>query len=128
MRRTVAVLVAALLAAVPIANAWCDPAPKQAVIVHFSYGSTNLGPLFALEDKLKAAISAAGVGDYDGNEVAADGSDGVLYMYGRSADKLFSVVKPILESAAILKHVEVTLRYGDASDRNARVAKVRLGS
>src|SRR5512143_2371963 len=66
---------------------------EQAVIVEFQYGSTDLGPLFALEDELIAAIEAAEVGDYDGNEVATDGSDGSLYMYGPDAVKLADVVR-----------------------------------
>jgi len=54
----------------------------HAVIVHFQYGSTDLSRLFVLEDELERAIAAAGAGEFDGNEVAADGSDGYLYMYG----------------------------------------------
>ena len=40
-----------------------DKAPEHAVIVHFNYGSTDLGPLFALEDKLEQAIAAEGSGE-----------------------------------------------------------------
>lgn len=61
------------------------PAPSSAehgVIVHFYYGSRDLTGLYALEDRLERAISAAGVGEFDGNEIAVDGSDGYLYMYG----------------------------------------------
>ena len=50
--------------------------PEQALIVHFGYGDTDLSPLFALEKKLESAISEAGVGEYDGNEMATEGSDG----------------------------------------------------
>ena len=57
-----------------------DPAPDQAVIVRFSYGSTDLSRLFELENKLEAAITNARAGEFDGNEVAVDGSDGILYM------------------------------------------------
>lgn len=90
--------------------------PEHAVIVHFNYGSTDLDPLFALEDKLEQAISAAGVGEFDGNEVAADGSDGYLYMYGPDADKLFDVVKPALEASSFMKGATVTKRYGPPED------------
>lgn len=55
---------------------------EQAVIIHFAYGSKDLQRLFALETRLEAAIAKAGVGQYDGNEVAVDGNDGYLYMYG----------------------------------------------
>ena len=103
-------------------------AAEQAVIVHFDYGNADWAPFFELEKALEASIAAAGVGEYDGNELAADGSDGTLYMYGPNADKLFDVVKPHLASSKLLKNVEVTLRYGAASDLSSRESKVRLGT
>ena len=48
----------------------------HAVIVHFSYGTTDLSRLFTLEDELIAALEMADAGEFDGNEMAADGSDG----------------------------------------------------
>jgi hypothetical protein len=105
------------------------PAPsEQAVIVHFDYGSRDWAPFFQFESRLEQAIAASGTGEYDGNELATDGSDGSLYMYGPNADKLFAVVKPLLESSTLLKHVVVTLRYGSAGDKNAREVEVRVGS
>ena len=56
------------------------PAPEHAVIVNFNYGSTDLQPIHSLGDRLRSAIQSAGVGEYDGDEVAADGADGTLYM------------------------------------------------
>ncbi|MDQ2696189.1 MAG: hypothetical protein M3Z21_12575, partial [Pseudomonadota bacterium] len=53
--------------------------PEHAVLVCFEYGSTDLSRLFALEEQLEQVIGAAAVGEFDGNEIAADGSDGVLY-------------------------------------------------
>lgn len=93
-----------------------DTPSEHAVIVHFNYGSTDLQPLFALEDKLEAAIAAAGAGQYDGNEVATDGSDGYLYMYGPDADKLFAAVKPVLEASQFMRGATVTVRYGPPED------------
>jgi hypothetical protein len=90
--------------------------PEHAVIVHFNYGSTDLQPLFALEEKLEQASSLAGAGEFDGNEVAADGSDGYLYMYGPNADRLFEVIKPVLESCVFMKGAKVRKRYGPPKD------------
>jgi hypothetical protein len=61
-----------------------DSAPPQkpvdhAVVVKFDYiGSTDLTPLFDLEKKLEATINGTKVGEFDGNEVVTDGSDGML--------------------------------------------------
>ena len=108
--------VGALVGVTSMAAAPAQKAPEHAVIVHFTYGSTNLERLFELEHRIEAAISAAEVGEYDGNEVAVDGSDGYLYMYGRDADKLFEVIRPILEATSFMRGAEVRKRYGPAQD------------
>jgi len=101
-------------------------APEQAVIVYFDYGHTDWKPFFGFEKILRDAVTASGVGDYDGNELAVDGSDGRLYMYGPNADKLFTVVRPILLSTALLRNITVTLRYGSVDDKLARTVKLHL--
>src|SRR6266700_2083882 len=87
---------------------------EHAVIVHFSYSSTDLSRLFALEGQLQEAISRADVGEYDGNEIAKDGSEAILFMYGPDADRMFDVVEPILKAAAFMKGARVRRRYGAA--------------
>jgi hypothetical protein len=97
---------------------------EQAVIVRFAYGQTDLSPLYELEDKLIAAIEAADAGEFDGNEVATDGSDGSLYMYGPDADRLFEAVRPVLASATCIRQAVATIRYGPPEDgvRDRQVA------
>ncbi len=91
-------------------------AGEHAVIVHFAYGQTDLGPMFALEDELEKAIEAAGAGEFDGNEIAVDGGDGYFYMYGPDGDRLFAAVRPVLEKAACLSGVTAAIRYGPPAD------------
>ena len=86
--------------------------PEHAVIVHFYYGSTNLQHVYALEDQLRTAISEAAVGEYDGHEVADDGSDGFFYMYGPDAEALFRVIRPLLVGFPFMRGAKVTLRFG----------------
>ena len=93
-----------------------NPESDHAVIVRCNYGSTDLSRLFDLEGKLEAAITAAKAGEYDGNEVAVDGSDGTLYMYGPDADRLFRVVEPILKATPYMNGAKVTLRFGPPAD------------
>jgi hypothetical protein len=69
-----------------------------------------------LKKNLKKAIHDAGVGEFDGNEVATDGSNGYLHMYGPNADVLFNVVRPILEKTAFMKGATAKLRYGPPED------------
>ncbi len=98
-----------------------EKAVEQAVIVHFQYGSTDLSRLFALQDRLESAIAAAKAGEFDGNEIAVDGSDGYLYMYGPDADRLFAVVLPVLKSSDFMKGAEVRRRYGPPDDNSREV-------
>ena len=90
-------------------------AVEQAVIVHFEYGSIDLTRLFVLEDKIDAALKASGAGEFDGDEMAVDGSHGTLYMYGQSADRLFDAVEPILKTADFMSGAEAIKRYGPAN-------------
>jgi hypothetical protein len=99
---------------------------EEAVIVHFDYGQKDWSRFFEFEKALEEAISQAGVGEYDGNELAVDGSDGSMYMYGPDADKLFAVVNPRLLAASFLKKIVVTLRYGAATDPAARKKRIEL--
>ena len=69
---------------------------------------------------LLSGANAAHAGEYDGNEVATDGSDGFLYMYGPDADRLFEVIRPILEACSFMRGARMTLRYGPPSDEVRR--------
>ena len=92
------------------------PGDEQAVIVHFQYGSTDLSRLHSLEDRLEAALEGKGVGTHDGHEIAVDGSDGYLYLYGPDAEALLAVVKPVLDAEPFTRNAEVTLERGDDED------------
>ena len=100
---------------------------EQSVVVHFNYGQTDLDPLFAVEQQLEKAVAEADVGEYDGNEVATDGSDGCLYMYGPDADALFAVVRPILESIPFMNGAVAHLYYGPPED-DVPEAEIIIGS
>ena len=86
--------------------------PEQAVVIHFQYGSTDLKRLFALEERLESALSGSAIGEYDGNEIATDGSDGFLYLYGPDADRLFDAIEPVLRATPFMRGAQVTKRYG----------------
>ena len=89
--------------------------------MHFQYGSKDLAPLFALEDRLESAIAASNVGYLDGDEIANDGSDGFIYMYGPDADRLSDVVLPVLKAADFMKGAEVTREYRPPAEKPREV-------
>ncbi len=90
--------------------------PQHSVIIKFDYGMESLDPLFELEDKLEIIIEEAEAGELDGHEIAMDGSDGFLYMYGPNAEVLFKTIKPVLDEAAFIKGGVATLRFGPPED------------
>jgi hypothetical protein len=98
--------------------------PEHAVLVHLK--NTNLDGVIAIEDSLEPAIAEAGVGEYDGNEVAVDGSEAILYAYGPDADALWNVMRPIVLKANPPDGSYVIKRYGEASDPTAREVRVEL--
>ncbi len=78
------------------------------------YGSMNLQYIYALEDQLRDVISEAKVGEYDGKEVANDGSEGHFYMYGPDAETLYRAIRPALAATVFTRTATVTLRFGPA--------------
>jgi hypothetical protein len=70
------------------------------------YAAGDLVALYAVEGQLQAAINAAGVGEFDANEIAVDLSDCSLYMYRPNAEVLFTVVRPILAGAECLRNTQ----------------------
>jgi hypothetical protein len=131
MLRVVAQVVAVAALALPSCNKSQPASPaatknEQAVVVNFKYGLKSLDPLFELEKRLEAAIDAADVGKYDGSEIAVDLSDGSLYVYGPDADRLFAVVRPLLEPVPFMVGATATLRYGPR-EAGVRESKVTIG-
>ena len=106
-----------------------SPPSEHAVIAHFSLSDDAFGrqeereAFFALEDELIAAIEAAGVGEYDGNEFGS--GEAVLYAYGPDADTLFAAMEAQLRSFDA-RPAFCVLRYGPASDATVREQRVEL--
>lgn len=63
-------------------------------------------------DRLEAAIDAAEVGRFDGEEFSDDSDSGTLFMVGPDAEALWAVVRPILVEAGCLRNLRVTCRQG----------------
>jgi len=86
---------------------------EQAVIATIKLGSGNTEEqkrIAALEEELSDAIKHSGAGEFDGDEFG----DGVctIYMYGPSAERLFTVTMPILKRFRAPAGSYVIKRYG----------------
>jgi hypothetical protein len=78
----------------------------------------NLDPLYDLEDKIIAALEGKSVGELDGHEIAIDGSDGSLFLYGPDADALYAAIERPLRASAVTQGGHATLRYGGHGEPN----------
>lgn len=107
---------------------------EQAVLVRFfSYGTRffegddhDLSPMHQFGDELAEIVESAGVGEYDGHELALDGSDGTYFFYGADARAIFAVIEMALATSPITYDAEVTLRFGAADEPTARLEVVQL--
>jgi putative IMPACT (imprinted ancient) family translation regulator len=105
------------------------PMAEQTVIARYQLSSgpngtsTDIHSLATLEDRLIEAISAARVGEFDGNEFGT--GEVTLFAYGPDADQLFAAMEPILRSFPA-RPAHVLLRYGGLQDENAPEALVEL--
>lgn len=102
---------------------------EHAVIVHLSLGEDGFGAnevrdaVRVLERDIETALDSGDVGELDGDEFG--GGEAVLYLYGADADSLFAAIDPLLRGSS-LRPAHVILRYGEASDPNARERRIEL--
>jgi hypothetical protein len=79
-----------------------------------------------VEDPLIAAIENANAGEFDGNEIALDGTEVVLYAHGPDTDALWRVMEPIVRAVPPGPTSYVIKRYGRAGDPGVREVRVDL--
>jgi len=97
---------------------------EHSVIVYLK--DIGFDEMVAIEEPLEAAINDAEVGEYDGNEIALDGSEAILFAYGPDADALWDVMRPIIVRALPNPGSYAIKRYGAVDDTSAREVRVEL--
>lgn len=102
---------------------------EQTVTARYALGAgpggtaTDLHSVYALEERLAAAIGDARAGEFEPPRFGAD--EVVLSAYGPDADRLFAAMEPALRSFPP-RPATVLLRYGGHDDADAPEAVVRL--
>ena len=86
-----------------------------------SGAADDIDDIATLEDDLQDALQDEG--EVDGHDIGSD--DATLYFYGNSADRMFDLIRPVLESSTLANQALVTLRYGDPDCEDQR--EVQLG-
>lgn len=100
------------------------------MIVHLALAGGEMGSpderatIMKLQDEISAAIDAAGVGEFDGDEWG--GNECVLYLYGEDADRLFDAVHSVIAKLPPRSGSYAIKRRGEASDPNAKEERVTL--
>lgn len=100
---------------------------EHAVIVWVDPGRFGRRAVEELHERFELEVGSSEVGEYDGFEIAINLSEATFYFYGPNADELFQEIAPVLRGEPITANAVVTLRYGSASDHDAKVKTVRLG-
>lgn len=100
---------------------------EHAVIVHLFPDVGDDWGVDLVEDPLMEAIDERGVGEFDGHDIALDGSgEVILYAYGPDADALYEVMEPILRAVPPREGSYAVKRYGPADDPTAEQVRVEL--
>jgi hypothetical protein len=92
------------------------PEPEHDLVVRLRLGNRAIGTAAeraAVEELaalLEDAVTAAGVGDYDGDELG--GGECRMFFAGPDADRLFAVLQPLLHRHPLGRGASVTLQYG----------------
>jgi hypothetical protein len=85
--------------------------PKLQDTVIISFGRFNgIDEIHKVDAKLFEQIPKE-LGIYDGHEVNMDDTDGRLFAYGKNAETLFKVMKPLLNEFDFLKDADVYLKF-----------------
>lgn len=105
-----------------------DDDDQQAVVIHLplrdaKFGSEQeLKKAQDLEASLQIAITRAGSGAVDGNEIGED--EYLVTIEGKDADKLYASIASLLTSSPLAAHGFAIKRYGSADDEDAREVRV----
>lgn len=90
---------------------------EQDLLVRLRLSNKSLGTareradIEALALQLEAALTEAGAGEYDGDEWG--GGECTLFFCGRSADRMFAVLQPLLRSHPLARGATVQLQHDD---------------
>lgn len=98
---------------------------EQAVLVYLKLPSGEVASdeefqtFSQFEDVLAEKISAAGAGEFDGNEIG--GGYWTLFMYGPSADRLFDTISADLLARSSVPGSYAVKRYGKPGATETRI-------
>jgi hypothetical protein len=100
-----------------------DDRAEQDLLVVLQLGNRQMGTaqerrqIEAFADELEAAIVAAGVGEYDGDEIG--GGECTLFFCGPDVDALLGVLRPLLKRSPLTRGAQLVRMVETADGRMA---------
>ncbi len=97
---------------------------EQDVVVTFRLSNRSMGTnqertsVMTLGDDLEAAVLAARVGEYDGDDFGC--GEGRLFFAGMDADKIVAVIGPILRRHPLGRSATMLVQRGDAEPETVK--------
>jgi len=97
----------------------------QAVLIHLRLSANGFGTAldresaFELEGRLVEVLESTRAGEFDGDEFGA--GEVILFIYGQDADRLFTVVEPLLRTTPFAWGGYAIKRYGGPGQSEKRV-------
>lgn len=95
-----------------------EPAEEQDLLVVLKLSNRLMGvatermEIEAFADQLEAAITEAGVGEYDGDELG--GGECTLFFCGPDIDRLLEVLRPLLKRSPLCRGAHLVRMVADA--------------
>lgn len=89
-------------------------------------GQTDLQPLVLLADHLDGVLTADGLGEMDGYELADDGSVGTIYLYGENALSMYDAVRQAIETSPVTRGGMAFLYFGAVMDEATQVDEIEI--
>lgn len=105
------------------------PANDQALIVEVQLPASEDGlfeKLSDFEEQVIHQIESASYGEFDGNEIATDGSHARFYIYAPRADMMSDLVAPLFLKQPLVKDASFLLRYGQPGDASTKERTIAI--
>jgi len=101
---------------------------EQALIIDILKREVDVTPdaIETMIPEFDRVFQQKGLGEFDGEEIAVDGSHARLYFYGPDADAILVRLSDALKTNLSQYSVAAYLRYGDVNDPEVIEKNVRL--
>lgn len=99
---------------------------EEGVIIELRQRELDLDIDLILDLEARLAAAVGDSAEVDGHDLAVDGSDATIYIYGASAESTWTSIAETVQSYASDYSVQVLLRFGSADDLRSNERRIKL--